>query len=114
MTHNYELVNEAKKILYKNNFIKDFGNLLNEQWKIKKSYTSKISNPEIDSIYNTGIKSGAYGGKLLGAGGGGFILFIVDPKYQNRLKNKLSKLLHVPINLESLGSQIVYYSHADI
>lgn len=114
MTHNYELVEEAKKILNKSYFIKDFGNLLNEQWRIKKSYTNKITNPEINSIYKTGIKSGAYGGKLLGAGGGGFILFIIDPKYQNRLKNKLKKLLHVPISLESLGSQIVYYSNADI
>jgi D-glycero-alpha-D-manno-heptose-7-phosphate kinase len=114
MTHSYKLVEEAQKILNRKNFIKDFGNLLNEQWNMKKSYTKKITNKEIDYIYNTGIKAGAYGGKLLGAGGGGFILFVADPKHHNSLKNKLKKLLYVPINLESLGSQVVYYSNADI
>lgn len=107
------MVITAKAILKKHNFIKEFGNLLHEQWLIKRGYTKKISNKTIDQIYSKGIKSGAYGGKLLGAGGGGFILFIADPKFHNRIKRNLSTLLHVPIDMESLGSQIVYYSNAD-
>lgn len=113
LSENLNMVSVAKKLLEKNNFIKKFGNLLHEQWLIKKSYTNKISNSAIDKIYNTGIKSGAYGGKLLGAGGGGFILFIADPKHHNKIKRNLIKLLHVPVDMESLGSQIVYYSNAD-
>ena len=57
----------------------EFGKLLNESWKIKRSMTEKISNPKIDLIYERGLKAGALGGKLLGAGGGGFILFYVPP-----------------------------------
>ena len=113
LSENLNMVSVAKKLLEKNNFIKKFGNLLHEQWLIKKSYTNKISNSAIDKIYNTGIKSGAYGGKLLGAGGGGFIVFIADPKHHNKIKRNLIKLLHVPVDMESLGSQIVYYSNAD-
>tara|TARA_Y100000389_G_C17470776_1_gene530515 strand:- start:7606 stop:8595 length:990 start_codon:yes stop_codon:yes gene_type:complete len=113
LSESYNMVNNAKIILEKNNFIKSFGNLLHEQWLIKKSYTEKISNSSIDKIYNAGIKAGAYGGKLLGAGGGGFILFIADPKYHNKIKRSLKNLLHVPVDMESLGSQIVYYSNAD-
>ena len=113
LSSTYDMVNYAKDILKKQNFIKEFGNLLHEQWLIKRSYTNKISNKTIDQIYSKGIKSGAYGGKLLGAGGGGFILFLADPKYHNRIRKNLSTLLYVPIDMESLGSQIVYYSNAD-
>jgi len=88
-----------------------FGNLLNEQWKLKRSLTSKISNEKIDKIYSTGINAGALGGKLLGAGGGGFILFYVPKNKQKSVKNALKSKLFVPFRFEFTGSKIIYYSH---
>jgi D-glycero-alpha-D-manno-heptose-7-phosphate kinase len=79
---------------------------------IKRSLTKKITTPEIDKIYNTAMESGALGGKLLGAGGGGFILFFVEPKYQQKVLDKMKHLLHVPFRFENLGSQIIYYSQS--
>ena len=89
------------------------GTLLNKQWMIKKSLTDKISNDNIDEIYQKGIKAGAIGGKLLGAGAGGFILFYVPLENQSAVKEKLSHLLHVPFRFDFTGSQIIYYSHDD-
>ena len=88
-----------------------FGNLLNEQWKLKRSLTSKISNEKIDKIYSTGINAGALGGKLLGAGGGGFILFYVPKNKQKSVKTALKSKLFVPFRFEFTGSKIIYYSH---
>ena len=88
--------------------IKDFAKLFDETWQIKKTVNTNISNYKIDQIYNTAIKNGAYGGKLLGAGGGGFILFIVPKKNQTKVKNSLNKLLHVPFKFEDKGSMIIY------
>ena len=68
-----------------------------------------ITNNEIDNLYETAIKAGAIGGKVLGAGGGGFILFFVKPGNQKKVKNALSKLTHVPFNFENTGSKIVVY-----
>ncbi|MBH30575.1 MAG: kinase [Candidatus Marinimicrobia bacterium] len=90
-----------------------FGELLNEQWKLKRDLTNKISNEDIDDIYNKGINAGALGGKLLGAGGGGFMLFYVPKKNQEKVKNALSAKLFVPIRFEYTGSKIIYYSHND-
>ena len=89
----------------------EFGRLLDEQWNIKKTITKNISNDKIDSIYETALKSGALGGKLLGAGNGGFIVFYVQPKYQRSVIQKLSPLLHVPFKFEFEGSKIIYYSN---
>ena len=103
---------EALSILFSTTpCFNDFGKLLHEQWKIKRSLTTSISNAEIDQIYTKGINAGALGGKLLGAGGGGFMLFYVEPSKQEQVKKALSDLLYVPINFEFTGSQIVYYSH---
>ncbi len=93
--------------------IVDFGKLLHETWKIKRTLSSKISTPEIDLIYNDAIDAGAVGGKLLGAGGGGFMLFFVEPHKQPAVRKKLNNLLHVPFKFENQGSQIVYYAPAD-
>jgi D-glycero-alpha-D-manno-heptose-7-phosphate kinase len=106
-------VNEGLKIINSNASISDLGKLIGEQWKIKRKLTNKISSESIDSIYDIGIKNGAYGGKLLGAGGGGFILFIADPKSHLKIKTALSNLLYVPFKIDYLGSQIVYYSKDD-
>jgi D-glycero-alpha-D-manno-heptose-7-phosphate kinase len=106
----YEMVNEAINILNNNNKSFDsFGKLLHENWKLKRSLTDKISTFYIDQIYDTAMKAGALGGKILGAGGGGFMIFFVKPEFQPKVKQKLRRLLYVPIKFEHLGSQIVYY-----
>lgn len=107
-----ELVDEATSALIsRNGSLDDFGKLLHEQWMIKRGFTSLISNNRLDAIYETGIRAGALGGKLLGAGGGGFMLFFVRPEDQPSLKEALKDLLHVPFRFETSGSQIVYYGH---
>ena len=88
----------------------DFGKLLHESWMLKRGLTQRITNPSIDEIYQAGMGAGAAGGKLLGAGGGGFMLFFVKPVLQPIVKEKLGKLLHVPFKFHNLGSQIIYYA----
>lgn len=105
------LVNKAFEILRSDGSLDDFGYLLNEQWKIKRSLTDMISNEQIDTIYKTAIDAGATGGKLLGAGGGGFMIFYVKPEWRENVNSKLSSLLQVPFWFEFTGSQIIYYSH---
>ena len=104
-----EMVDEAVDVLYSNKSIDRFGKLLNETWKLKRSLASNISNSQIDSIYKEAMKAGVSGGKLLGAGSGGFMIFFVKPEYQSQVKTALSKLLYVPFRFENLGSQIIYY-----
>jgi len=87
--------------------LKDMGYYLNEVWKIKKS-TGKVSNNIIDDIYNRGIKSGAKGGKICGAGSGGFILFYCEPDKQNDVRYALSDLKELPFNFEDEGTRIIY------
>jgi D-glycero-alpha-D-manno-heptose-7-phosphate kinase len=105
------LTTEAFSILRSNGNLDDFGKLLNTQWMIKKSLTNKISNPAIDEIYETGLKQGATGGKLLGAGGGGFMLFYADEDKHDTIKNSLKDKLFVPFRFDNTGSKIVYFSH---
>lgn len=91
--------------------IKDFGELLKEQWLLKKSLNPNTTNSEIDRLYLKALDLGAYGGKISGAGAGGFLLLIA-PKYKhNYIKKNLSNRLFVPIRFENTGSQIVFYSH---
>ena len=90
--------------------LNDFGRLLHESWNIKKGLSSKISNGQIDQIYDTGIQAGALGGKICGAGGGGFILFFVPPENHRKVKEALKDLLLVPIRFENLGSHVIFYS----
>lgn len=106
-----EMVDEAISILNGNDSdITDFGRLLHETWMIKRSLTDKISNQQIDKIYDDALNAGALGGKLLGAGGGGFVLFFVEPEFQPEVREKLKYLLSVPFKFEYLGSQIIYYA----
>ena len=106
-----EMVDEAVKVLNGNkNGYDDFGRLLHESWMLKRSLTERISTDNINKIYDAARQAGALSGKLLGAGGGGFMLLFVKPEIQQKVKRKLNKLLYVPFNFHDLGSQIVYYA----
>jgi D-glycero-alpha-D-manno-heptose-7-phosphate kinase len=106
----YQLVGEAESIVTNSQCsLDDFGKLMHEGWQIKRSLTQKISNPLIDEIYEAGLGSGALGGKLLGAGGGGFMLFYVPPEKRDTLRRRLQKLLCVPFAFSGKGSHVVHY-----
>ena len=110
LTQIKEIVNEGLSILYRpSDSIKDLGKLLHESWKLKRSLSTKVSTPKIDEIYETGIKAGAIGGKILGAGGGGFILFFAAPENHNKIIDRLKKLVHVTFKFDNTGSKIVVY-----
>lgn len=105
-----DIVDEAIKVLKNGREkIDDFGSLLHEQWLVKRSITSLISNTLIDQVYEAGRECGALGGKLLGAGGGGFFLFYARPEDQPQIREKLKNLLHVPFSFDFTGTQIIYY-----
>jgi D-glycero-alpha-D-manno-heptose-7-phosphate kinase len=88
----------------------DFGRLLHESWLLKKNLSHLVSTPELESIYAKGLAAGALGGKILGAGGGGFFLFFIDPEKRQSLQKALSPLTYVPFQFDNLGSQVIYYS----
>jgi len=92
----------------KQNIISNFGEILNEGWNIKKSLSSKISNSSIDYYYKLAIQNGAIGGKLLGAGGAGFLLFYCLEEDQLKLKTALKDLDLLPFEMESEGVKIIY------
>ncbi len=103
------LVPELRDALYAER-LGDFGKLLHENWILKQKLASKISNSEIDDIYQTGLKNGAIGGKLLGAGGGGFMLFYCEKEKQARLKQALYPYETFDFNFERDGSKIIYFA----
>lgn len=102
-------VDQAIDILNSGEDINEFGALLNDTWKKKKALSEKVSNREIDKMYAVGMENGAVGGKLLGAGGGGFMLFFVKPENRERLKKALAGYIRVPFTFENSGSQVIYY-----
>lgn len=105
-----EMVDEAIKMLQKtNSSIDEFGKLLHQSWIFKRSLSEKISTPEIDAIYQEAMEAGATGGKLLGAGGGGFLLLFVKPSLQSQVRERLKHLIHVPFAFEDSGSRVVLY-----
>jgi len=106
----YQLVGEAESIVASpNRSLDEFGKLMHESWQIKRTLTQKISNANIDEIYEAGLSAGALGGKLLGAGGGGFMLFYVPPEKRLALRQRLQKLLCVPFSFSSKGSHVVLF-----
>jgi D-glycero-alpha-D-manno-heptose-7-phosphate kinase len=106
----HEMVGEAEQILATpGRPIEEFGRLLHEGWKLKRSLTSAITNSNIDEIYSAGLSAGALGGKLLGAGGGGFMLFFVPPERRAELRARLKNLLCIPFRFSSRGSDVVVY-----
>lgn len=104
-----QLVDEAVKVLSEGTDITDFGRLLHESWMLKRQISASISPTYIDDIYNRARKAGAIGGKLLGAGGGGFMLFFVKPENKLQVCEELKDLLLVPFEFERSGSQIMFY-----
>lgn len=105
-----KMVDEALSVLNGDvSGMDDFGPLLDQAWQYKKSLSERISNSTIDHIYDEARKAGALGGKILGAGGGGFILFYVRPENQRKVSERLRGLIHVPFRFESSGSRIVLY-----
>jgi len=105
----YEMVATATGLLAGDTDLAEFGKLLHENWQLKRRLSSRISTSEIDTIYEAGRAAGAIGGKILGAGGGGFLLLFARPDAQAKIRAKLDKLLHVPFRFEALGSQIIHY-----
>ena len=104
------LVGEGIKILTDNNRnLSDFGELLHQGWEIKKSLSNSISNPEISNAYDKAVNAGAVGGKLLGAGGGGFLLFVVPPEKQNSVREALAPMKELAFDFAPLGSQVIFY-----
>ncbi|NDB95161.1 MAG: kinase [Verrucomicrobia bacterium] len=88
---------------------KGFGGLLDEAWQMKRAISRVISNSKIDSIYRIAKNHGAWGGKILGAGGGGFFLIFAPPEVQPKIRNELGRLLEIPFDIDRVGSQIVFY-----
>jgi D-glycero-alpha-D-manno-heptose-7-phosphate kinase len=105
-----QMVTEAESIVADpNRSLDEFGRLLHDGWQIKRTLTQSITNATLDEIYEAGISAGALGGKILGAGGGGFMLFYVAPERKEALRKRLKKLLCVPFGFSGRGSDVVVY-----
>lgn len=107
----YDLVDEAEKVLVDDQqSLDEFGRLLDHTWQLKRKVGAAVSTEDIDWLYEKGRKAGAIGGKLLGAGGGGFLIFYVPQEYQQNVKKEMSELLYVPFKFENSGTRVLYYS----
>lgn len=102
------IARDLRDVLTGGRDLNEFGRLLHSAWEAKRSVETSISNPRIDDYYERGLRAGALGGKLLGAGGGGFLLFFCEPHLQNRVRQELSDLTELQFNLDLQGSKIVY------
>src|SRR6185437_14735522 len=105
----HKMVYEAAEILTGSGPLDEFGALLHEGWELKRSISPAISTPLIDDLYTAARGAGATGGKLLGAGGGGFVLLFVKPELRQRVLDALRKFLMVPFEFETNGTHIVLY-----
>ena len=103
------MVEEGMGILQDGGDLDRFGMLLHEAWQAKRALGSKISNEQVEEMYSEARVAGALGGKLTGAGGGGFLLLFVPPRHQERVRERLHKMIHVPVRIEFSGSQIVFF-----
>ena len=105
------LVDEAEKVLVdKQSDLDEFGRLLDHTWRIKRKTGNTVSTNSIDELYDKGLKAGALGGKLLGAGGGGFLVFYVEPDKQEKVKKAMEDLLYIPFEFEDGGTRVIHYS----
>jgi D-glycero-alpha-D-manno-heptose-7-phosphate kinase len=105
------IVDEAEKVLEdKTSDLDDFGRLLDKSWRLKKQTGNKVSTGGIDALYEKAMAAGALGGKLLGAGGGGFLLFYVPQERQKAVMEAMSHLMYVPFEFENGGTRIIHYT----
>lgn len=105
-----DMVYEAEKILTDGSDLKEYGRLLDQSWRLKRGISTKISTDSIDILYNKAIEAGAVGGKLLGAGGGGYLLFYVEKEKQHIVREALENLLYVPFEFEDCGTSVIHYT----
>ena len=110
LTRMREMVDEGMKILAGQDSLDAFGDLLDEAWQLKRSLSGVVSNTQVDDIFAEARRGGARGGKLLGAGGGGFVLLYVPPACRQEVKERLRGLIWVPFQFDTSGSQIIFYS----
>ena len=106
----YDLAKSFKYEIQNNDKFDFIGNILNEYWSLKKSLSNKVSNNNIDEIYNEALKSGASGGKIIGSGGGGFLLIYCKQRYHSSLKKRLNKLPIIKFQFVKKGSEIIFQS----
>ena len=107
----YALVDDAERILEdKHSDLDDFGRLLDHTWRLKRQTGGAITTDSIDAIYEKGLSAGALGGKLLGAGGGGFLVFYVQPEKRQSVMEAMRDLLYVPFQFEDGGTQVIHYT----
>lgn len=114
LTEMAAMVPEGLRILRGTGDLADFGRLLHESWMLKRSLSSRVSTPEIDAMYTAARDAGALGGKIAGAGGGGFLLLFVPPDRRPSVRSALSRLLHVPFRIDFTGSRILYANPAPV
>jgi D-glycero-alpha-D-manno-heptose-7-phosphate kinase len=106
----HSMVDNAIKILADpKSSVNELGELLHEAWHLKRRLSNRVTNPQVDEIYEAAREAGAVGGKLLGAGGGGFMVFLVDPEKRESVRERLGKLIHVSVGIDYGGSKIVLY-----
>ncbi|MDX9690678.1 MAG: kinase [Alphaproteobacteria bacterium] len=106
----HQMVDQSIDILTNpNTDLLEFGKLMNESWKYKRSLSDKVSNSDIDEMYEIAMQNGAVGGKILGAGGGGFLLVFAPPEKQAAIREKLGKLVHIPFKFEGSGARVALY-----
>ena len=103
-----DLTNDINKVLSNGKELDRFGHLLHENWMLKRELVGGITNPNIDSHYESALKAGALGGKLLGAGGGGFLLFYARKRDQDKVRKTFKGLMEIKVNFEPQGSKIIY------
>jgi D-glycero-alpha-D-manno-heptose-7-phosphate kinase len=108
-----QMVGEALAVLSAGGDLRPFGELLNEAWMLKRSLAEKISNASVDELYTKALQAGALGGKLTGAGGGGFLLLFVPPERQVKVREALRQVVHVPFAFESAGSQVIHFDQEE-
>jgi len=109
LTRMHDYVDQSCSILNSNQNLTAFGELLHQAWQAKRALSDKVSNSRVDALFDEARKAGAIGGKLLGAGGGGFILLFVPPEKQAKVRKQLNRLIEVPFEFEFSGSQIIFF-----
>ena len=105
------LVDDAERVLTdQNSDLDDFGRMLDHTWQLKRQTGAAVSTDSIDELYAKGMVAGALGGKLLGAGGGGFLVFYVQPEYQEAVRWAMRDLMYIPFKFEDGGTRVIHYT----